>query len=707
MAYTIRNTKNEVVTTVADASVDSTLDIRLIGKNYVGYGTALNENLVAMLENFANVSAPTKAIQGQVWFDTSALALKVYDGTSFGYIANKATNLTATSANISGSANVTGNVYAGNLVATTFFGNVSGNITGNLSGNVTGNVTGNVSATSLTGTLGTAAQPNITSLGNLTTLTVSGNTWLATTGGSVAIGTNTPDSGIELDIRGTGASSTVQVTGTGMAVGRLEAGTNGNVTLTNQSEGSLKFAANNNVFMTILPSGNVGIGNVNPANTFRVVGNASISTTLSVGTTASVTNTATVGNLSTAGNIDFTGTSNRIRGDFSNATVASRVAFQSSTTNGITSIQAIPNGTGTNASFGAFNNSDPTNAAYVSINAIGSSAVRIQSGITGTGTYLPMTFYTGGLETVRIDTNGNVGIGASSPWAGITVVKDNGYGYIAGFRKDSSSDWLGIASYGTLPSIQGVSANLATTADMAMQPNSGNVGIGGTPARKLDVYGGSRFLQDTAATTGAIVLRQNSGDTVGAYIQWVNNSNSAEKGWLTVDTSSNMLFATGSTERMRVDSSGNVAIGTSTTTGGRLTVSGNAQVTSLGVGTAASGVTGEIRATNNIVGYYSSDKRLKENVVPISDAVAKINSMSGVMFDWTDEHIQRSGGEDDMFMRKHDVGVIAQEVAEVLPEVVATRDDGYMAVRYEKLVPLLIQAVKELSAEIERLKGNV
>ena len=54
----------------------------------------------------------------------------------------------------------------------------------------------------------------------------------------------------------------------------------------------------------------------------------------------------------------------------------------------------------------------------------------------------------------------------------------------------------------------------------------------------------------------------------------------------------------------------------------------------------------------------------------------------------------------------HDIGVIAQEVAKVAPEIVTTRDNGYMAVKYEKLVPLLIEAIKELSEEIDKLKAN-
>jgi hypothetical protein len=117
-------------------------------------------------------------------------------------------------------------------------------------------------------------------------------------------------------------------------------------------------------------------------------------------------------------------------------------------------------------------------------------------------------------------------------------------------------------------------------------------------------------------------------------------------------------------------------------------------------------VGGDITATGNITAYYSSDKRLKENVIPIESALDKIDKINGVKFDWIQEYIDQKGGEDGYFIRKHDVGIIAQEIEEVLPEVVATKNDGYKAVRYEKLVALLIEGIKELKKEIDILKSK-
>jgi len=131
------------------------------------------------------------------------------------------------------------------------------------------------------------------------------------------------------------------------------------------------------------------------------------------------------------------------------------------------------------------------------------------------------------------------------------------------------------------------------------------------------------------------------------------------------------------------------------------------QITSLGVGTAASGTTGEIRATNEVTAYFSSDERLKENIVIINDALGKLKQIRGVMYDWKDSHIQSRGGLDDYFVRKHDTGVIAQEIEQVLPEVVAVREDGYKAVRYEKLAGLIIQAINELADEVDKIKKKL
>jgi hypothetical protein len=122
------------------------------------------------------------------------------------------------------------------------------------------------------------------------------------------------------------------------------------------------------------------------------------------------------------GNLAFSGTGQRITGDFSNATVANRLMFQTSTTNGNTGVNAIPNGTGTSASFSIFSNSDTANSSFGAIRANASTGLlEIISTATGTGAQLPLMFSTNNVERMRIDSSGNVSVGTTSSPSKLTV----------------------------------------------------------------------------------------------------------------------------------------------------------------------------------------------------------------------------------------------------------------------------------------------
>jgi hypothetical protein len=122
----------------------------------------------------------------------------------------------------------------------------------------------------------------------------------------------------------------------------------------------------------------------------------------------------------------------------------------------------------------------------------------------------------------------------------------------------------------------------------------------------------------------------------------------------------------------------------------------------IGVNVDASTTDGRIDAGNDVVAYSSSDKRWKENIKPIENALDKVLKIGGYEFDWkelTEEEKKTQHGNEG-----HDIGVIAQEVEKVLPEVVTTRENGFKGVKYDKMVALLIESIKELKSEIEELK---
>ena len=137
--------------------------------------------------------------------------------------------------------------------------------------------------------------------------------------------------------------------------------------------------------------------------------------------------------------------------------------------------------------------------------------------------------------------------------------------------------------------------------------------------------------------------------------------------------------------------------------GQAVATSSNVQFNSIGVNTAASGTSGEIRATNEITAYYS-DARLKNFHGTIDNALHKVMALSGYYF--TENEVAKSLGYTN---DKQQVGVSAQEVEAVLPEAVAPApiDEEYLTVKYEKLVPLLIEAIKEQQKKIEELEAKI
>lgn len=102
MAYTVNKTDGTILATVADGTIDTTTDLTLIGKNYAGYGEFFNENLVKLLENFSNTSAPASPVAGQMWWDKTNSLLKVYNGTAFKTVSSSTASASTPSGSVTG-----------------------------------------------------------------------------------------------------------------------------------------------------------------------------------------------------------------------------------------------------------------------------------------------------------------------------------------------------------------------------------------------------------------------------------------------------------------------------------------------------------------------------------------------------------------------------------------------------------------------------
>ena len=229
-------------------------------------------------------------------------------------------------------------------------------------------------------------------------------------------------------------------------------------------------------------------------------------------------------------------------------------------------------------------------------------------------------------------------------------------------------------------------AILIGTISTASQPNITSLGN----LSSLQVNGVANFANGTVTfnPTGSSSLNLGSASYVklsgGSAGQYLATDGSGNLSWNTITIPPSNVGGGSAANQVAVYANANSIIGSSGLTYGSSTLS----------------VTGAVIATGDITAFYSSDINLKTNISNISNALEKVKQINGVTYNWNDtaKSIDRNKTDDV------EAGVIAQEVQKVLPQIVTQRDDGYLAVRYEKLVPLLIEAIKELAAEVELLK---
>jgi hypothetical protein len=296
------------------------------------------------------------------------------------------------------------------------------------------------------------------------------------------------------------------------------------------------------------------------------------------------------------------------------------------------------------------------------------------------------------------DTTGNVGIGTSALNAGAKLNVVSGVsGYTAQFSRYDADDGLFLhseaagthynwkistqdnvdAGFEITPSTA-VGNRSFTTPAFVIKADTGNVGLGtNAPEEELHIFGDAPFLK----------IENNTEDFSGIIME--DAQDPGQNGRIGYDSGANKLYIqTHGGTGFEMDSSRDIKINES-----------------LGIGVAANGTTGRLDCSNDVVAFSTSDERLKENIKPLDSALDKVLKINGVSFDWkelTEEEKKTIHGNEG-----HDVGVIAQEIEEVLPEVVTTRDSGYKAVKYEKIVPLLIESIKELKSIVEEQQKEI
>jgi hypothetical protein len=175
------------------------------------------------------------------------------------------------------------------------------------------------------------------------------------------------------------------------------------------------------------------------------------------------------------------------------------------------------------------------------------------------------------------------------------------------------------------------------------------------------------------------------GNVTADWATYFTMNNTANRGWIFRDMTSSL-------NRASISNLGDMSL-----------------TRSLGVGTAGSGTAGEIRATNEITAYYS-DRRLKTDVRPISNAIEKVMSLNGIIYRSNDVAKEYGFTTDNTI-----VGLFADEVEAVLPEAVrpapfdldanneSKSGKNYKTIQYEKVVPLLVEAIKEQQLQINKL----
>ena len=262
MAYTIRNTRGDTLKTIADGTLDSTLPIKLYGKNYLGYGEGLQNNLIAILENFTKDTEPSAPLKGQLWYDNANLDLKVYNGTAFVQAIKTVSNLAA------GNISVTSNITVANINFTTAM--TGPQLVSNIA---TGTAPISVNSTTQVPNLNVAVAGNLIN-GNSNVI-VNANSYVTISVGGTANVVNVATDSMTI----TGNITANIANLTTINSGLLQNG-NSNVTITANSD--VTIASNGSARITVAANGSTGFGTATPSYQIETTQSIKVGTYLGV-----------------------------------------------------------------------------------------------------------------------------------------------------------------------------------------------------------------------------------------------------------------------------------------------------------------------------------------------------------------------------------------------------------------------------------------
>jgi hypothetical protein len=290
--------------------------------------------------------------------------------------------------------------------------------------------------------------------------------------------------------------------------------------------------------------------------------------------------------------------------------------------------------------------------------------------------------------SASFDGSGNVTGTATIQANSVALGTDTTGNYVESVANGSYLTGGGAASEGAALTLGVDATDLNTASKVVARDASGNFAAGTITAALTGNASTATTLQ-TARTIGGVSFNGAADINLPGVNTAGTQATSGNAGSATILQTARTINGTS------FDGSANITITAAAT-------NVNTQLASLGVGTAASGTAGEIRATNNVTAYYSDD-RLKTKLGNIEGALDLVGRLNGFYYEANQTAVDLG------YEVKREVGVSAQEVEAIMPEIVAPApiDAKYLTVRYERLAPLLIEAIKELKDKVESLEAQL